>query len=139
MKKLSAGRRQACTKTANNRKRQGRQVILQTFSCPSSVLMVPRYIQLHKRTGRAQSVEIKESIRAIYETSHVLAEQVGSTSWDEEQDNSRSLSSTRTPKPWEMRYSLMNTQAYVFICPLCGKDFVHIVELEKSNYTIGAV
>ena len=99
--------------------------------------MVPRYIQLHKRTGRAQSVEIKESIRAIYETSHVLAEQVGSTSWDEEQDSSRSLSSTRTPK--EMRYSLMNTQAYVFICPLCGKDFVLIVELEKSNYTIGAV
>ena len=126
---------------------------MQIFSSPNSVLMSPRYSHLYKRTERAQSAEITESIRAIYGTSHVLEEHVGGSSWDEEQDNSRSLSSTGNSQGEEV-FTDEEASAYVFICPLCGNDFGlfelfsehntsehenKIVELEKFRYTIGAV
>ena len=116
--------------------------------------MSPRYSHLYKRTERAQSAEITESIRAIYGTSHVLEEHVGGSSWDEEQDNSRSLSSTGNSQGDEVFTDEDISSLCVFIWPLCGKVLVliellfnhimserenKIVELEKSKYTIGAV
>ena len=107
-------------------------------------MTLPRLSHLYMGTERAQSVEITESIRAIYETSHVLDEQVGGTDWDEEQDNFRSLSSTGTPE--KTRHSLMKThQASIYSSVCIELFFDHImnehqnkiVELEKSKYTIG--
>ena len=126
---------------------------MQIFSWLNSVLMSPRYSHLYKRTERAQSAEITESIRAIYGTSHVLDEQGGGSSWDEEQDNSRSLSSTGTSQGEELCTD-EDARANIFICPLCGEDFNlfklfskhninehenKILELEKFKYIIGAM
>ena len=117
--------------------------------------MSPRYSHLYKRTERATSVEIKESIRAMYGTRHVLEEQDRSTSssWGEEQDNSRSLSSSGSSRGEEV-FTDEDAGANIFICPVCGEDFGlfelfskhntgehegKIVHLEEFKYTIGAV
>ena len=117
--------------------------------------MLPRYSHLYKGTERARSLEIKESIRAMYGTSHVLEEQDGGTSssWGEEQDNSRSLSSSGSSRGEEV-FTDEDAGANIFICPLCGEDFGlfelfsehntrnhkgKIVHLEEFKYTIGAV
>ena len=85
-------------------------------------------------------------------TSHVLEEQVEGASWDEEQDNSLSLSSTGNSQGDEVFTDEDISSLCVFIWPLCGKVLVliellfnhimserenKIVELEKSKYTIG--
>ena len=126
---------------------------MQIFSSPNSVLMLPRYSHLYKRTERAQSAEITESIRAIYGTSHDLDQHVGGSRWDEEQDNSRALSSTGNSQREELCTD-EDARANIFICPLCGEDFSlfklfskhninehenKILELEKFKYIIGAM
>ena len=110
---------------------------------------------MYKRTERATSLEITESIRAMYGTSHVLEEQAEGTSssWEEKQDNSRSLSSSGSSRGEEV-FTDEDTGANIFICPLCGEDFGlfelfskhntrehegKIVELEEFKYTIAAV
>ena len=119
--------------------------------------MLPRYSHLYERPEKATSVEIKESIRAMYGTSHVLEEQVElegtSSSWEEKQDNSRSLSSSGSSRGEEV-FTDEDAGANIFICPLCGEDFGlfelfskhntsehegKIVHLEEFKYTIGAV
>ena len=99
--------------------------------------MSPRYSHLYKRTERAQSAEITESIRAIYGTSHVLEEHVGGSSWDEEQDNSRSLSSTGNSQGEEVftDFGLFE----LFSEHNTSEHENKIVELEKFRHTIGAV
>ena len=117
--------------------------------------MFPRYSHLYKRTERATSLDITESIRAMYGTNHVLEEQVEGTSssWEEKLDNSRSLSSSGSSRGEEV-FTDEDTGANIFICPLCGEDFGlfelfskhntrehegKIVELEQFKYTIAAV
>ena len=118
------------------------------FCCPySSALILARYSHLYERPEKATSVEIKESIRAMYGTSHVLdeqdrgtssswgEEQVGDTShvleeqvegtsssWGEKEDNLRSLSSSGSSRGEEV-FTDEETGANIFICPLCGEDF----------------
>ena len=86
-----------------------------------------RYRHLYKRREDFTSVEISQSIRAIFGTAHIL---------DGSQANSNegeSDISDTTRSTFEDAVSDDNTSLNIFICPLCGQDFSHMGSFSDRN------
>ena len=106
--------------------------------------MSTRYRHLYKRTEEFTSIEITQSIRAIFGTAHIL-DASSENSYEGEFESSEAPSNTRSAFD-------DNTSVNIFICPLCGQDFSHmgsflnhnkreheskIVKLEMFSYEVG--
>ena len=92
--------------------------------------MSTRYRHLYNRTEELTSVEITQSIRAIFGTSHIL-DVSPENSYEGESEITEAQSTKKSA--FEDPVTDDNMSVNIFICSLCGQDFNHVGSFSNHN------
>ena len=107
----------------------GKNVLHQLYLTSQNIST--RYRHLYERSAELASVEISQSIREVFGTSHILdVAPRNSCDGGSEMSDSQSSNMSNT---FEETFTDDNMSVKIFICPLCGQDFSHIGSFSKHN------